>query len=134
MIHNYILILKGKNLNIKLSLNNNSIYIRKLWVFIENNTTIQFNDYSFINTTILSNKPNKQDVIQLISIIKRGAFLNNLEYEWLDRFRQTVTDSIIDYLTNYVSTYRKEDDINLLIEIPAEAVKPVFSRILTRIS
>jgi len=84
---------------------------------IENNTTIQFNDYSFINTTILSNKPNKQDVIQLISIIKRGAFLNNLEYEWLDRFRQTVTDSIIDYLKDYVSTYRKEEDLNLLIEI-----------------
>ena len=84
---------------------------------IENNTTIQFNDYSFINTTILSKKSNKQDVIQLISIIKRGAFLNNLEYQWLDRFRQTVTDSIIDYLTDYVSTYRKEEDLNLLIEI-----------------
>ena len=84
---------------------------------IKNSTTTEYNDYSYINNSILSNKPNKQDVKQLISIIKKGAFLNNLEYQWLDRFRRVITDSIIDYLTNYVLKFHKENDLNLLIEI-----------------
>jgi len=95
-----------------LTINKNTGYWR-----IVNNSDVEFTDYSFIKNNILCNQPNKKNITILISIIKRGAFLNNVEYEWLDRFRQTVTDSIIDYLTNYVSTYRKEEDLNLLIEI-----------------
>ena len=95
-----------------LTINKNTGYWR-----IVNNSDVEFTDYSFIKNNILCKQPNKKNITILISIIKRGTFLNNVEYEWLDRFRQTVTDSIIDYLTNYVSTYRKEEDLNLLIEI-----------------
>ena len=84
---------------------------------IVNNSTTEFNDYSFIKNTILPEKILKKDIIQLISIIKRGAFLNNVEYEWLDRFKQPITDSIIDYITNYVVTFYKKEDVNFLIEI-----------------
>lgn len=84
---------------------------------ILNNDKKEINDYLFVKNKILRKKPNKEDIRQLINIVKRGAFLGNEDYEWLDKFRETITDSIIDYITNYVKKFHNEDDANFLIEI-----------------
>ena len=66
---------------------------------------------------ILNKKPNNKDIRTLISIVKRGSFLNNIDYEWADNFKQTITDYIIDYISDYVIKYEEKEDVNFLIEI-----------------
>jgi len=86
------------------------------WKII-NSTSIDLNDFSFLKKNILNKKPNNKDIRTLISIVKRGSFLNNIDYEWADNFKQTITDSIIDYISDYVIKYEEKEDVNFLIEI-----------------
>jgi len=86
------------------------------WI-IENNSDILVNDYSQINKNLLKSKPTKEDIIHTISITKKGAFLNNLDYTWLDSFKQNITDLIVNNFMNYALKLDIEEDLDFAIDL-----------------
>ncbi len=86
------------------------------WI-IENNSDILVNDYSQLNKNLLKSKPTKEDIIHTISITKKGAFLNNLDYTWLDSFKQNITDLIVNNFMNYALKLDIEEDLDFAIDL-----------------
>ena len=86
------------------------------WV-IENNSGILVNDYSQLNKNLLKSKPTKEDIIHTISITKKGAFLNNLDYTWLDSFKQNITDLIVNNFMNFALKLDIEEDPDFAIDL-----------------
>ena len=86
------------------------------WI-VENNSDILVNDYSQINKNLLKSKPTKEDIIHTISITKKGAFLNNLDYTWLDSFKQNITDLIVNNFMNYALKLDIEEDLDFAIDL-----------------
>lgn len=86
------------------------------WV-IENNSGILVNDYSQLNKNLLKSKPTKEDIIHTISITKKGAFLNNLDYTWLDSFKQNITDLIVNNFMNFALKLDIEEDLDFAIDL-----------------
>jgi len=68
---------------------------------------------------ILGNKRtlNKQDITGLADITKRGNFLSNVEYEWLDTFKSEISNEIVDAYLRYASSVKIEDDPEFLIKL-----------------
>jgi DNA-binding SARP family transcriptional activator len=60
---------------------------------------------------------NKQKIKQLTAIIQRGAFLSNLEYEWLDSFKSEISNQVIDLYQHFASSIAISDDPEFLVEI-----------------
>jgi two-component SAPR family response regulator len=86
------------------------------WI-IENNSKSLVNDYSQLNKNLLKSKPTKEDIIHTISITKKGAFLNNLDYTWLDSFKQNITDLIVNNFMNYALKLDIEEDLDFAIDL-----------------
>lgn len=59
----------------------------------------------------------KERVDLLIKITEKGAFLSNLNYEWLDYFKADISDRIINTLTNYVQNEDIEKDPDFIIHL-----------------
>jgi two-component SAPR family response regulator len=71
--------------------------------------------YNYIN--IIKNK-RELDItkIKLLSAItKRGNFLSNIEYEWLDTYKSDVSNEVIDVYLHFAHT--QTNDPELLIEL-----------------
>ena len=92
-------------------------FIKTGYWIIENNSDILVNDYSQINKNLLKSKPTKEDIIHTISITKKGAFLNNLDYTWLDSFKQNITDLIVNNFMNYALKLDIEEDLDFAIDL-----------------
>lgn len=54
---------------------------------------------------------------RLTEIVKRGNFLSNIEYEWLDPFKSEISNEVIDNLLHFVHAGNHSHDPELLIEI-----------------
>ncbi len=115
--------------------NNQAVNIARLKVLLKkigNNITISkstgyweivygenkiLSDYDeFIRITQLK-QPNKQDIIKLIQITKKGGLLQNLNYDWLDSFKADVSNQIIDLFNNFNESEIAASDRELLIKI-----------------
>lgn len=69
---------------------------------IDCNDMIMKSDYfDFLNISASKNNLTKQKVNQLIAITQKGAFLSNVHYDWLDEFKASVSDTIIDTLVKF---------------------------------
>ena len=86
------------------------------WI-IENNSDILVNDYSQLHKNLLKSKPTKEDIINTISITKKGAFLNNLDFTWLDSFKQNITDLIVNNFMNYALMLDIDEDLDFAIDL-----------------
>ncbi|HEY4936373.1 MAG TPA: hypothetical protein VII44_07325, partial [Puia sp.] len=53
----------------------------------------------------------------LIHIIRRGAFLYQTEYDWLDNIKSEISNSIIDLCLNYIKTQGISNEPEFIIEI-----------------
>jgi two-component SAPR family response regulator len=62
-------------------------------------------------------KLNKEKVSELAEIIKRGSFLPNTSYEWMDQFKAEVSNEIIDTYLHFAQSIAISDDPELLIEL-----------------
>jgi DNA-binding SARP family transcriptional activator len=82
-------------------------------------------DYSKIHVdynqylAIIGNKRalNKQEITDLAEITKRGNFLSNIEYEWLDTFKSEISNEIVDAYLRYAATVKIADDPEFLIKL-----------------
>jgi two-component SAPR family response regulator len=60
---------------------------------------------------------NRSIILQVLSIIKKGAFLNQTEYPWLDDIKSDISNKVIDALVYASSVLSFPADAELLIEI-----------------
>ncbi|WP_462317209.1 hypothetical protein [Marinilabilia sp.] len=75
--------------------------------------TDKTSDYvDFLNITESKINLNKPKVFKLMSIIKKGGFLADVDYYWLDDFKSDVSDKIIESLITISDSYdiKKEAD------------------------
>lgn len=62
-------------------------------------------------------KLNKEKISELAKIIKRGPFLPNTSYEWMDPFKAEISNEIIDTYLHFAHSIVIADDPELLIEL-----------------
>ena len=77
------------------------------------------NDY-FEVMQIVGTKKNeihKKHIKHLIKITKKGSFLLNLNYEWLDSFKSDVSDRIVDTLVDFGENFTIEEEPDFMINL-----------------
>ena len=79
------------------------------------NTYIDYHQYF----SIIKNKTklNKEKILALAALIKRGPFLPNTNYEWMDQFKSEISNEIIDTYLHFTNSIAIADDPELLIEL-----------------
>ena len=114
--------------------NNRSVNIAKLKVILERigNCVInkesgfwQFqiaDDQIYIDfrkyTNIIQHVNARTDYIHsLVDIIRRGAFLHQTEYDWLDNIKSEISNTTIDLCLNYIKTHGISKEPEFIIEI-----------------
>jgi len=70
--------------------------------------------FSIIND---KKKLNKEKISELAKIIKRGSFLPNTSYEWMDQFKAEISNEIIDTYLHFANSITIGADPELLIEL-----------------
>ncbi len=68
---------------------------------------------------IIGNKRalNKESITELAEITKRGNFLSNVEYEWLDSFKSEISNEIVDTYLRFAASVKISDDPEFLIKL-----------------
>ncbi|MDQ6478855.1 galactose oxidase [Dyadobacter sp. LHD-138] len=75
-------------------------------------------DYTHYLTLIRNKKAlNKQSIMELADITKRGNFLSNVEYEWLDTFKSEISNEIVDTYLRFAATIKIADDPEFLVKL-----------------
>jgi hypothetical protein len=59
----------------------------------------------------------KDYIHPLIDIVRRGAFLHQTEYDWLDNIKSEISNSTIDLCLNYIKTHGISREPEFIIEI-----------------
>ncbi|MEY3500552.1 MAG: hypothetical protein RL308_2221, partial [Bacteroidota bacterium] len=59
----------------------------------------------------------KNHINHLIKITKKGSFLLNLNYEWLDSFKSDVSDRIVDTLVDFGENFTIEEEPDFMINL-----------------
>jgi two-component SAPR family response regulator len=59
----------------------------------------------------------KEYIRPLVDIIKRGAFLSQTEYDWLDDIKSDISNSVLDLCLGYIKNISISKDPEFIIEI-----------------
>ncbi|MCE7064630.1 galactose oxidase [Dyadobacter sp. CY326] len=59
----------------------------------------------------------KLDIVALSQISKRGTFLADLEYEWLDSFKSEISNEIVDAYLRYATSVKVADEPEFMIKV-----------------
>ncbi len=87
------------------------------WKF-EFDENIVFNDYQKCSKIIDFKKALSKDYIyKLINLTSKGAFLMNCSYQWLDEFKDDISNRIIDKLTDFASVQNMKEDPDFLLNL-----------------
>ncbi len=115
--------------------NNRSVNIAKLKVILESigncvinkesgfwqfqvtddNINIDFRNYSAIVNHV--HNSGNDYIHPLVAIIRRGAFLYQTEYDWLDNIKSEISNSTIDLCLGYIKTHGISNEPEFIIEI-----------------
>ena len=74
------------------------------WKIVSENSQNKSDYIDFLNITASTRNLTKQKIKQLIKITEKGAFLHNVQYQWLDDFKALVSEKIIDTLVEFANT------------------------------
>jgi len=74
-------------------------------------------DYTRVLSLLYNKSLNKEQILELVAIVRRGAFLPECSYEWLDSFKVEISDKLIDNLLNMAELANIKDDNKLLVQI-----------------
>ncbi|MCD8261921.1 MAG: hypothetical protein LUD15_10910 [Bacteroides sp.] len=74
------------------------------WELEINDPDIYVDYFEYINLYNRRPLTSREDVSLLFRLTRQGAFLTSETYDWLDRYKASVTDFIIDTLVNYATT------------------------------
>lgn len=78
---------------------------------------INYDYIDFLNITSSKKNLTKQKVNQLIEITKKGPFLLNVHYDWLDDFKASVSDTIVDTLVKFGQNCDVKSDAEFIIHL-----------------
>ncbi|NOR75648.1 MAG: galactose oxidase, partial [Draconibacterium sp.] len=87
------------------------------WKILFENCDIKSDYVDFLNIVGSKNNLTKQKVNQLIDITQKGSFLSNLHYEWLDDFKASVSDIIVDTLVGYAQSRNVKEESDFIIHL-----------------
>jgi len=77
-----------------------------------------YNDYQeFLKITESKTNLSKQNVQRLINITEHGAFLINLNYDWLDDFKASISETTIETLYSFAKKQPIKENASLIIQI-----------------
>ena len=71
------------------------------WELFLNPETIYIDYYDYLTLYSKGKLSSREDILKLLQLTRQGGFLSDTGYEWLDRFKATVSDYIIDTLVSY---------------------------------
>ncbi|REA62879.1 galactose oxidase [Dyadobacter luteus] len=75
-------------------------------------------DYTHYLSLIRNKKSlSREKIVELAAITKRGNFLANVEYEWLDSFKSEISNEIIDSYLGFAATMKIAQDAEFLVEL-----------------
>ena len=75
-------------------------------------------DYTHYLALIRNKKAlNKESILELADITKRGNFLSNTEYEWLDSFKSEISNEIVDSYLGFAATIKISEDPEFLVQL-----------------
>lgn len=88
------------------------------WILNLNLEQIYVDYYDYLSLAAKGKLTTREDILKLLQLSKQGSFLYDTDYEWLDRYKSTVSDYIIDTLASYTETsvnIQTEPDLALQI-------------------
>jgi two-component SAPR family response regulator len=87
------------------------------WKIIYSNKDVKCDYAEFLQITGSKSSLTKEDIIRLVEITQKGAFLLNVNYEWLDDFKADVSDKIVDTLLSFAEEYDLKSDAKFIIQL-----------------
>ncbi len=85
---------------------------------IDFDDTILFNDYhECLKITNAKKVVSKEKICRLIELSQKGVFLASVHYEWLDDFKDSISNAIIDKLTAFAQTQKIEEDPGFMVHL-----------------
>lgn len=87
------------------------------WKITADDKKIKSDYVDYLNLTASKTNLTKQKVNQLINITKKGAFLLNVHYDWLDEFKAAVSDTIVDTLVTYGESCDIKKDAEFIVHL-----------------
>lgn len=87
------------------------------WKIIPENGKNKSDYLDFLNITASKRNLTKQKINQLIKITEKGAFLHNVQYDWLDEFKASVSETIIDTLIEFANSCDIKKEAEFIIHL-----------------
>lgn len=87
------------------------------WILKIENKAVYVDYFDYMELYTKGELTRREDILKLLDLTHRGSFLNDVGYEWLDRFKTTISDYVIDTLIRYSSTIRIPTDPDLALQI-----------------
>jgi len=85
---------------------------------IDNDHIINKTDhFELLQITNTKKSINKEKIDHLIKITEKGAFLFNLNYEWLEPFKEDISDRIIDTLVTFAEKFDIKSDTDFILHL-----------------
>ncbi len=78
------------------------------WTFDFEQSSLYIDYFEYLKIVKRKTELNKDNIIELLSIIDSGQFLLNTNADWLDIYKSEVSNEIIDTLVDYIN--RSDDD------------------------
>ena len=87
------------------------------WKINYSNKDVKCDYAEFLQITSSKSNLTKQNVNRLVEITQKGAFLLNVNYEWLDDFKADVSDKIVDTLVAFAEKFDVKTDAEFIIQL-----------------
>jgi len=85
---------------------------------IDFDETILFNDYhECLKVTNTKKALSKEKIGRLIELSQKGTFMASANYEWLDDFKDNISNAIIDKLTEFAQSQKIEEDPGFMVHL-----------------
>jgi len=87
------------------------------WKIIFDNELVKSDYHDFLEITSSKANLNKLNICRLLEITRKGGFLINTNYEWLDDFKSDISDMIVDTLETFAEKCKLETDAEFIIHL-----------------
>lgn len=87
------------------------------WKIISDTQNVKSDYADFLNLTASKTNLSKEKINKLIDITRKGAFLLNVHYEWLDGFKASVSDTIVDTLIDFAEACDIKQEPDFIIHL-----------------
>ncbi|MCK7536718.1 MAG: hypothetical protein MZV63_40020 [Marinilabiliales bacterium] len=87
------------------------------WKIIFDNDLVKSDYHDFLEITGSKSNLTKLNICRLLEITKKGGFLINTNYEWLDDFKSDISDKIVDTLVTFTEKCKLETDAEFIIHL-----------------